>query len=386
MMTEIEGNLDQVRSAIATAAEKSGRHSEDIQLVAVSKTHPAESVHAALDAGQMLFGESRVQEARAKIPLLPSSLRWHFIGVRQRKQIRRLILVCLMLWLGSPFAHGSMWSDPDWEQMLRESKVIALVEVVQGGKYVAKVKPLTLFKGEIGSEFYVTKFNNNSWPDEAIAIESFKEKQRYCLFLRQDKDDVFYLEFLSNMGGAGPARILSDLVTAFTGWRFGNPEYEASLNAAKGGLLWSVWTPTAGDLPVNSESVSYSLLRTSFANGAPKHDLAEFERFLRAAIAFQDRGQTEPGFLEETLAGNAGRGGEAGEGPCRSQRSRAPVGELLPGRWRAYDPVFKTIAKGDDVDARFALARLLGAVAEKRADQLLRAMLATPTLSFRENR
>ena len=91
MMTEIEGNLDRVRSAIATAAEKSGRHPEDIQLVAVSKTHPTESVHAALDAGQILFGESRVQEARAKIPLLPSSLRWHFIGHLQKNKIRHAL-------------------------------------------------------------------------------------------------------------------------------------------------------------------------------------------------------------------------------------------------------------------------------------------------------
>ena len=91
MMTEIEGNLDRVNSAIATAAEKSGRHPEDIQLVAVSKTHPAESVHAALDAGQILFGESRVQEARAKIPLLPSSLRWHFIGHLQKNKIRHAL-------------------------------------------------------------------------------------------------------------------------------------------------------------------------------------------------------------------------------------------------------------------------------------------------------
>ena len=91
MMTEIEGNLDRVNSAIATAAEKSRRHPEDIQLVAVSKTHPAESVNAAFDAGQILFGESRVQEARAKIPLLPSSLRWHFIGHLQKNKIRHAL-------------------------------------------------------------------------------------------------------------------------------------------------------------------------------------------------------------------------------------------------------------------------------------------------------
>jgi len=59
--------------------------------VAVSKTHSAESVHAAFDAGQVLFGESRIQEARAKIPLLPSSLRWHFIGHLQKNKIRHAL-------------------------------------------------------------------------------------------------------------------------------------------------------------------------------------------------------------------------------------------------------------------------------------------------------
>ena len=91
MMTEIEGNLDRVNSAIANAAEKAGRNRKDIQLVAVSKTHPADNVHAAFDAGQVLFGESRVQEARAKIPLLPSSLRWHFIGHLQKNKIRHAL-------------------------------------------------------------------------------------------------------------------------------------------------------------------------------------------------------------------------------------------------------------------------------------------------------
>jgi PLP dependent protein len=59
--------------------------------VAVSKTHAAEKVQAAAEAGQVLFGESRLQEARAKIPLLPSRLRWHFIGHLQRNKIRHAL-------------------------------------------------------------------------------------------------------------------------------------------------------------------------------------------------------------------------------------------------------------------------------------------------------
>ncbi|MBA3543793.1 MAG: YggS family pyridoxal phosphate-dependent enzyme [Chthoniobacterales bacterium] len=90
-MDEIAANLERIQAQIAAAAQESGRSRDDIELVAVSKTHPAEKVQAAAEAGQILFGESRVQEARAKIPLLPSRLRWHFIGHLQKNKIRHAL-------------------------------------------------------------------------------------------------------------------------------------------------------------------------------------------------------------------------------------------------------------------------------------------------------
>ena len=87
----ISENLGRVRAQIADAAKKSGRALGDIELVAISKTHEAEKVRAAFDAGQQLFGESRVQEARAKIPLLPSAARWHFVGRLQKNKIRHAL-------------------------------------------------------------------------------------------------------------------------------------------------------------------------------------------------------------------------------------------------------------------------------------------------------
>ncbi len=91
MTTDIAHNLEQVRSQISEAAKKSGRSPDEIQLIAVSKTHEAEKVRAAFDAGQEIFGESRVQEARAKIPLLPSAVRWHFIGRLQKNKVRHAL-------------------------------------------------------------------------------------------------------------------------------------------------------------------------------------------------------------------------------------------------------------------------------------------------------
>src|SRR6266550_8136097 len=91
IMGDIAENLDGVRGQIAEAAKKSGRAIEEIELVAISKTHEADKVRAAFDGGQQLFGESRIQEARAKIPLLPSALRWHFVGRLQKNKVRHAL-------------------------------------------------------------------------------------------------------------------------------------------------------------------------------------------------------------------------------------------------------------------------------------------------------
>jgi hypothetical protein len=91
MTPDIAHNLEQVRSKIVEAAQKCGRAPGEVQLIAVSKTHEAEKVRAAFDAGQEIFGESKVQEARAKIPLLPSAVRWHFIGRLQKNKVRHAL-------------------------------------------------------------------------------------------------------------------------------------------------------------------------------------------------------------------------------------------------------------------------------------------------------
>jgi PLP dependent protein len=90
-MSSIAENLGCVREQIASAAVKSRRSADDVKLVAITKTHPAEKVREAIEAGQTLFGESRVQEARAKIPALPSKIRWHFVGHLQKNKVRQAL-------------------------------------------------------------------------------------------------------------------------------------------------------------------------------------------------------------------------------------------------------------------------------------------------------
>jgi len=88
MELNISENLSQVRLHVGDAARRAGRAPESVRLVAVSKSHPIEAVLAAVDAGQLTFGENRVQEANAKISALPTRLQWHLIGHLQSNKVR----------------------------------------------------------------------------------------------------------------------------------------------------------------------------------------------------------------------------------------------------------------------------------------------------------
>ncbi len=82
----IARSLALVRARIAAACNRAGRDPATVSLVAVSKTHSAEKVAEAIAAGQLAFGENRVQEARAKFPALKAAhpgLRLHLIGPLQ---------------------------------------------------------------------------------------------------------------------------------------------------------------------------------------------------------------------------------------------------------------------------------------------------------------
>ncbi len=77
-MSGIKQNLDEIRHELGGRA----------RLVAVSKNHPAEVILEAFNAGQLIFGENRVQEILAKQPLVPSAIEWHMIGHLQSNKVR----------------------------------------------------------------------------------------------------------------------------------------------------------------------------------------------------------------------------------------------------------------------------------------------------------
>ncbi|MCQ4163078.1 YggS family pyridoxal phosphate-dependent enzyme [Roseomonas sp. GC11] len=95
-MSSIADNLQRIQDRIATACARAGRDPAGLRLVAVSKFHPAESVVEALAAGQMLFGENRVQEAAGKFPPLRAGhpeLRLHIIGALQTNKARDAVRI-----------------------------------------------------------------------------------------------------------------------------------------------------------------------------------------------------------------------------------------------------------------------------------------------------
>ena len=90
MYEHIPGRLAEIRARIADAAGRSGRRPEDVLLIAVSKTHPIDAVRAAADAGQLDFGENKVQEALQKAAQwTDTALRWHLIGHLQSNKAKK---------------------------------------------------------------------------------------------------------------------------------------------------------------------------------------------------------------------------------------------------------------------------------------------------------
>lgn len=80
-MTDIQSKIRELHASLP----------EGVELVAVSKFHPAEAIQEAYDAGQRIFGESRAQELLSKIDILPADIRWHFIGHLQTNKVKHLI-------------------------------------------------------------------------------------------------------------------------------------------------------------------------------------------------------------------------------------------------------------------------------------------------------
>jgi PLP dependent protein len=133
-LSTIRENLQQVRQKIEAAARRASRKPEDILLIGVSKTHPADAIREAYDAGLRHFGENRVQEWEGKLGALADlSATWHLIGHLQSNKAAR-----------AAKAFHSIDSVDDWSLAQRldrapsekgtGEKLRVLIEVHMGGE------------------------------------------------------------------------------------------------------------------------------------------------------------------------------------------------------------------------------------------------------------
>jgi hypothetical protein len=90
-MPDLAENLNEIRRRIAKACLKAGRDPASVELIAVSKTFPAEMIREVMEADQRVFGESKLQEAESKMEALPGELHWQFIGRVQRNKVRKIL-------------------------------------------------------------------------------------------------------------------------------------------------------------------------------------------------------------------------------------------------------------------------------------------------------
>ena len=85
---EFEDRLSAVNGRIRTACDKAGRPLDSVKLLAVSKTKPPEAVELAAKCGLRFFGENKVQEAQAKVPVCSDHIEWHLIGHLQSNKAK----------------------------------------------------------------------------------------------------------------------------------------------------------------------------------------------------------------------------------------------------------------------------------------------------------
>ncbi|MBV1836664.1 YggS family pyridoxal phosphate-dependent enzyme [Acetobacter estunensis] len=129
---DVVSALAGVRARIERAAREAGRDPADVTLVAVSKFHPQSAVEAALQAGQRVFGENRVQEATAKFPALRKAwpdLKLHLIGGLQTNKAREAVRIADMIEsLDRPSLSDALMKAADQEGRLPD----LLIEVNTG--------------------------------------------------------------------------------------------------------------------------------------------------------------------------------------------------------------------------------------------------------------
>ncbi|GEM_PF-2829722 len=261
----------------------------------------------------------------------------------RKRRFRALAAVPASLFLIALAAQARMWTDPGYEKMIRESELIVRARVETGGSDFARVDVLEVFHGDVqGKQLAVGGFNNPHWPAHARRIESFETGQEYVLFLVR-----FYKPNLDNL-----LRGVDETTRALV----------------ESAPLYRVWTPSAGEVPIENGRALTCLMNTGYPRQKHGLPVAVYLDFLRASVAHLHGGEAKTGYLEQRLASLDGEQGEDGLPPHFHLKALALCGQ------KTYDPRFEKAAASEDESTRFATAGLLGRVPGEQSTALLETL------------
>ena len=127
---EIEANIARVHARIAEAALRGGSQPESVQLVAVTKTVGPERIRQAAACGLRVFGENRVQEARAKVSEV-QGVSWHLIGSLQRNKVKEALRLFEVIHSVDSVGLAEELSRRSMERGTRRAEVLLQVNISQ---------------------------------------------------------------------------------------------------------------------------------------------------------------------------------------------------------------------------------------------------------------
>lgn len=127
----VKVNLERIKTKIADACSKAGRSPSEVQIVAVTKTHPSEVIREAIAAGVNIIGENRVQEAVEKFAEIGKAVDWHLVGTLQRNKVRKALGIFSMI---HSLDSAALADEIEKESAVLEKLTPCLIEVNTSGE------------------------------------------------------------------------------------------------------------------------------------------------------------------------------------------------------------------------------------------------------------
>ena len=240
------------------------------------------------------------------------------------------------------FGYADSWRDPSWQEMLKESDAVALIEYTSNGKFRAKAIVLKVYKGSLkpNDEIWVTNFSNRYGP-----IDQMSKGDRYLVFVGQIKYRKKDEEYWQN-------RIKKDA------------SRKPYVEAVKKGRVYYVQTPTSGDLKVKGNKVQYDLIQTSYYSKQAYYSLPEFERFLKNVFQKKPR----KSFLKYLK--------KKSKSLKNSYQLVQYLMMLKLVGYSTYEAFYEKLINDEQIGVRYALAQLLGVQKSDKHRDLLVKLLA----------